>query len=220
MQNIRLRKFVTEFLQPNQEPVLVMDDECYFSLENTKWCNKYYYDDNGIKLTKNAEFIEKSKFPGKIMMWLAISENGISEPVFFEGISSINTEIYVKKCLPKLKTYIDTYHFNDEVLFWPDLASCHTSKTTKLELEFLDIKFLPIENNPPNCPQIRPIEKLWAYLKRHVYGYGNEYKSLGQLISRIRYLLNTLDFSRFQTAMKQLPKKIRKSQREGLNKTI
>lgn len=220
VQNIRLKSFVSEFLQKNSEPSIIVDDETYFTIEGSKWVDKYYYEQEGCKLTKTSEFIEKSKFPLKIMMWIAISENGISQPYFFKGISSINSDIYSNKCLPKLKNYINKSHRNDNILFWPDLASCHTSETTKSALKFLQIKYLPKEHNPPNCPQIRPIEKFWAYLKRHVYSEGIEYDSLDQLIRRIRYLLKTLDFSDFQLAMKNLPRKIRKAQKEGLNSTF
>ena len=97
-QRMRLREFVSEFLQPNEEPIIVMDDECYFTTENVKWCEKYYYEQDGVKLTRNSKFIEKSKFPIKVMVWIAISRNGRSEPVFFKGVSLVNTSIYVEKC--------------------------------------------------------------------------------------------------------------------------
>lgn len=219
-QNSRLKIFVKDFLSPKNSPKIIMDDECYFSLEDPKWADKYYYEKDGTKLTHGNEYIKKTKFPYKVMMWISISENGKSEPVFFKGISSINTNLYVQNCLPVLKSYINTSHRNDNVLFWPDLASCHTSETTKLAMENLQIRYLPKENNPPNCPQIRPIEKMWAYLKRNVYKNGKEFDSIDQLISRIKYLLNTLDFSGFEKSMKNLPLTIRKAQRKGLSNTF
>lgn len=129
-----------------------MDDECYFSLETPKWADKYYYEQNDSCITKNGKFIAKSKFPQKVMMWIAISENGKSKPVFFKGISSVNTSVYVEKCLPKLESYINRYHKDENILFWPDLASCHTSETTLKTLKNMNIRTLPKIKNPPNSP--------------------------------------------------------------------
>ena len=79
----------------------------------------------------------------------------------------------------------------------------------------MNMKFLPKNKNFPNYPQIGLIEKFWAYLKRNVYGNGMEFNSWDQLISRIRYVLNNFEHFGFQRAIKNLPKTIRKGQREG-----
>ena len=77
----------------------------------------------------------------------------------------------------------------------------------------MKINLLPKNHNPSNCPNLRPIEKLWAFLKRNTYKGGIEFKSISQLKNRIRYLLRKLDFSKFFESMKNLPLKIRKESR-------
>jgi transposase len=57
-------------------------------------------------------------------------------------------------------------------VFWPDLVSSHYPNATLLEYERLNIKFVPKSSNPPNVPQLRPIENFWAILKRRVYKNG------------------------------------------------
>ena len=69
-----------------------MDDECYCSLEYIKWSDKYNYEQNRTILTNKNKFIGKSKFPEKIMLWIAISKNGISEPEFIKGMYFLNTQ--------------------------------------------------------------------------------------------------------------------------------
>ena len=54
----------------------------------------------------------------------------------------------------------------NSVLFWPDLASCHYTKTTLTWLQTNKVAFVPKAINPPNFPELRPIEKYWALIKR------------------------------------------------------
>lgn len=216
-QRKRLGRFALKILQPKKRQILIMDDESYFSLEDSKWTDKYYYVQNECKLTSTSSFIQKSKFPHKLMMWLSISEKGISQPVFFKANMAINSKIYVDHCLPKLLTFKNRMHRNQKTLFWPDLASCHYSKTTQQRLKLMKINCLPKHLNPPNSPQLRPIEKFWAYLKRNVYKEGKEFKNISELKNRIRYLLKKLDFSEFRKSMKNLPITIRRANRLRLN---
>jgi hypothetical protein len=53
-------------------------------------------------------------------------------------------------------------------------------------MEKLDIKFMPKDSNPPNCPQMRPIETYWALLRRRVYNNGWKAKSVKELKEKIR----------------------------------
>jgi hypothetical protein len=41
-------------------------------------------------------------------------------------------------------------------------------------------------SNPPNCPQVRPIETYWALLKRRVCNNGWKAKSVKELKEKIR----------------------------------
>jgi len=54
---------------------------------------------------------------------------------------------------------------------------------------------IPRNANPPNCPQIRPIEDFWAALKQEVYAGGWEAKSDRQLKQRIRLKLKNMDLA-------------------------
>jgi hypothetical protein len=97
---------------------------------------------------------------------LSVCESGISEPVFLKAGLAVNKELYISKCLPVLHRFIQKHYKNEKIVFWPDLASAHYAKDTLVRLEELKIEYVPKEKNPPNVPQIRPIEIFWGNLQR------------------------------------------------------
>ena len=60
--------------------------------------------------------------------------------------------------------FIEKHHSSDDYLFWRDLASSHYAKDTISWMNDKTIKFMPKDMNPPNVPQLRPIEKFLAHL--------------------------------------------------------
>jgi hypothetical protein len=46
-----------------------------------------------------VKFIRKTKFPAKVLLWLAVSQYVLSEPVFFKF--AVNKKLYISKCLPQ-----------------------------------------------------------------------------------------------------------------------
>lgn len=63
-----------------------MDDESYFKVEDIEWQPEHYFESSSHKAPQKANFIRKTKFPGKVLLWLAISERGISEPIFLKVV--------------------------------------------------------------------------------------------------------------------------------------
>jgi hypothetical protein len=64
------------------------------------------------------------KFEPKVLVWCAISEAGVSTPF----IGTVDADVYISKCLPKIVKYIEKLYKNVESIFWLDLASCHYAK--------------------------------------------------------------------------------------------
>ena len=48
------------------------------------------------------------------------------------------------------------------------------------------VKYLPKEINPPNVPQMHPIENFWVILKQRVFSEGFEAQSIPDLIKKIK----------------------------------
>ena len=71
-----------------------------------------YYTDDKSKCSDDVRFIGKNKYRQKILMWLAISNRGMSIPYFGPSKSvAINTEIYINECLqPRLLPFIHKHH--------------------------------------------------------------------------------------------------------------
>ena len=115
--------------------LIVMDDEKYFGPTGYQMSgNIHFYSSDHTQSPTEVKNRAKSKFEPKVLLWIAISEGGISSPTILTSETgiSINTEVYISKCLrPNLLPFLarKTNH-----IFWPDLARAHYSTKT---LEFL-----------------------------------------------------------------------------------
>ena len=104
----------------------------------------------------------KTKFFQKYLVWQCIDEHGnVSKPYVSKG--TMNSKTYKSECV--LKRLIPFIKKRD-VLFWPDLASCHYTAEVTECLRENKIKFVEKRKNAPNVPQARPIERFWALCKK------------------------------------------------------
>ena len=55
----------------------------------------------------------------------------------------------------------ENYQSRNDIVFWPDLATCHYSGENLKLLDNSGIFRVPKNLNPPNAPQVRPIENYW-----------------------------------------------------------
>jgi transposase len=123
---------------------------------------------------------------------------------------------YISKCLPVLHKFIQKHNKNEKIVFWPDLASAHYAKDTLVRLEELKVEYVPKEENPPNVPQIRPIEKFWANLKGKVYSNNYRPKNVKCLMAIIRKELKSIETTRIRKAMRKVSAKPQKAHRLGV----
>ena len=191
-----------------------MDDETYFVASDNEWCGKFYYTDPKSVVSDRVRFRESEKFPKKLMVWLAIGRKGTSEPVFFRAGMAVTSEVYRTKCLPVLKKFIDRF-YKGNIIFWPDLASAHYARRTLEELDALKIPYVARENNPPNAPQLRPIEDFWAILKRRVYNNGYKPASIASLQLKMKNTIESIEIYVFENLFTGLGAKVRKADRHG-----
>lgn len=126
-----------------------------------------------------------------------------------------NSEVYVRKRLLKLITFIRKSHEHDRYVFWPDLASSHYSKASVERLQQHNILFVPKSANPPNVPKVRPIEDFWSILVNKVYNGGWTATNHQQLINYIKQQLKTVDLNVVQNMMKGIRTKLRKIEDPG-----
>jgi hypothetical protein len=51
----------------------VLDDESYFKVEGNEWHQQNYYECEDHPKTEDVKFIYKTKFPAKVLLWMAVS---------------------------------------------------------------------------------------------------------------------------------------------------
>ena len=203
------RKLVNELYKENGS--IIMDDEKYFTFcgENYPGNDNYYTNDRE-KCPDHIRFKGKDKYPKKLLMWIAISERGMSKPLFRKSSAvAINADIYIDECLNKrLLPFIHKHHSDFRYTFWPDLASAHYAGATVSWME-QNVNFVPKYSNTPNIPQARSIENFWGCLGQKVYEKGWQAKSHDQLVSRIESKLKEFDLNYLQSLMKGITSKLR-----------
>lgn len=222
-QRIRVDRLYREILSHGDgHPSLVMDDESYFTLTNSSIpSNQYYYATARGDAEDEQKFRFCKKFEAKILVWVAISDQGMSKPFFCPSGLAINKEIYSDECITKrLHPFLLEHHSDRNYLFWPDLASAHYAQHSLKKFEDLGIQFVPKEKNPPNVPQLRPIEDFWGLLKQEVYRHGWRADSIDQLKRRIQFCLRKLDPSVVQNMMSQVQQRLSRARRLGVQSMI
>ena len=153
---------------------LILDDEKYFTPTNESVStNRGFYTSDLSVTPPNVKFKRTQKYSPKVLVWIAISEKGVSEPFFAQQRQAINGTIFLEQCVKeRLMPFIEDHHITGKVLFWPDLASSHYAASVTEFFEENNIDLVPREANPQNCPQARPVETVWRILEERVYGGG------------------------------------------------
>jgi transposase len=213
----RLNLLCKNEMKPSNGLEVVVDDESYFPLmgDNTPGNDGYYTSDN-TNVNSDVKYKSKSKFQTKVLMWIAISSRGRSRPYFAEKNCSVDSNTYANECISKhLKPFLQKNYPNNDIIFWPDLASAHYARNTIETFEALNINFVKRGHNPPNIPQLRPIEKFWAHLKSRVYANCWEARDYDHMVSRIKSKLRDFCPDYFKDLMSKVKTNLRKAADRG-----
>ena len=81
-------------MKPSSSLKVVMDDQLYFTFGHDEMPgNERFYTKDNDQVTANFKYSQKKKFEPKLLVWVAIGEEGHSDP-FFVGQRE-------RKCLPR-----------------------------------------------------------------------------------------------------------------------
>lgn len=219
-QRKRITKLRKNSLRASNGLDVIMDDESWYPFDYHK-NNDYYYTTKRKKVKDSVFYKTKEKFPGKVMVWIAMSPKGCSEPFFLPKNKTMNKELFIEECIVKrLVPFIKKYYPNGGFIYWMDLASIHYATATLQKLRSLDIPFVPREENPPAAPQIRPIEDFWSYHKRLVYEEGFTANNEEELKVRFCEKLNGIQEEYFQRLLGRIKTKVRKAADFGLSSQL
>lgn len=159
----RARKLYDNFLREN--PCVIMDDETYCKADFQQLNGRQLYVQKlGKSINMKFKIIRLDKFSKKYMVWQATCSCGLQSASFMIN-KTMNQDVYIKECLQKRLLPLIRKH-NIPTLFWPDLASYHYAKRILSWYDDNNVHFVPKIANPPNCPELRPIEVYWALVKR------------------------------------------------------
>ena len=216
-QRMRCRRLSRNFLPATGSRKLVMDDESFFPLKHDGMPgNQGYFTKDKENTPPDVRYTRKEKFPKKLLVWMALSEEGHSDVFFVPNGGSVNGQVYRDECITaRLVPFLDELHPDGDYIFWPDLASAHYAKDTIALLQARNIHFVPKEANPPSTPQLRPVEDVWLWLKRAVYKDGWEAENFPQLKRRIRKCLCEMDWDPVRRLLQRVKTKIRKAADHG-----
>lgn len=210
------RRLVNQLYRSGDE--VAMDDEKYFELDGpSQLGNRRFYSDDKSECPDSVRFAGHAKFPVKILVWVAISARGISEPFIRKQRScAINKDIYREECLEKrLLPFLHKHHSDFNYVFWPDKATSHYANANR---EWMDqyINYVSYNDNPTNVPQARPIETFWANLAKKVYADNYIAKNEACLTNRIKLKLKEFDQSDLQRLMRGVKTKLRSIADHGI----
>lgn len=177
---ISRRRRLYDTILTKHDGCILMDDETYLYADLGQIRGREFYcAEERLGVEDKYKFKEHEKFPEKYLVWQGICTCGLkTEPYLQKG--TMNGQNYLENCLKKrLLPFIRKHR--TPVVFWPDLASCHYAKPVLEWYEMEGINFVPRECNPPNSPEIRPIERYWAIIKRRLLEDGARVNSLQAL---------------------------------------
>lgn len=196
---------------------IIEDDESYFTIDGSDYNkNDFYYSHPSISVPEDVKTKPIPKFADKVMVWIAMCPKGLSQVVITKSRNAVNSETYIKDCLPKVKKLIEKHYQDGNYIFWPDLASSHYSKLSLQSMNDLSIKVVPKDSNPPNVPQLRGIERFWAFLKEKVYANGWIAQDIGELIKKIKLCIKKLPKNISQNLLRNTKTNVRKAADQGV----
>jgi hypothetical protein len=179
---------------------LLMDDETYVKTDFKQIPRqKFYYSQIRGNVPKKYKHILIDKYARKYMIWQGLCSCGLKTRAFVTTLN-VSSDLYQKECLEKRLLPLIRKH-QVPVKFWPDLASCHYSKSTMKFYEDNNIDVVPKNFNPPNSPELRPIERYWAIMKAKLFKNGGVVKTTAELLQRWNRYAATVTNSSVQGLM-------------------
>ena len=149
------------------------------------------------------------------MLWLAVSPRGVSKPYFCKSGGALKVETYRQTCAERGWYLLSTLNTRERT-YSSGLTWLHAPTPGKPK-NFWKGRVSPSSprTRPPCCPQLRPIEDVWAILKAKTYEGGWEATSELQLKRRIRQSIKALNQEVLKTMMEEVPQRARKAARAG-----
>lgn len=187
---------------------ILMDDETYVYSDTAQLKVKgYYYAKKRLEVDNKYKFQCLEKIPQKYLIWQGICSCGLKSDAFVTH-GTINGELYLEECMKKRLLPLIKKH-RAPVLFWPDLATAHYCKKVLEWFESEGVNYVTKRHNPPNCPELRPIEHFWAIMKRKLFENKQVIRSAKALQDQWNRSCATISKADVQLLMRRIKSKTR-----------
>ena len=101
--------------------LFVLDDEKYFDLKGP--CTGRYYTSDKATVSPDVRYHGKEKYEKKILVYVALSERGVSKPFFAPSGLGVTAQVYKEHCLKRcFVSFLRARHADGNYVFWPDKA--------------------------------------------------------------------------------------------------
>src|SRR5690348_10048253 len=207
------RKIVEKMLSSDSSKIIVMDDETYCPVDPESINGvKYYTCRNKQDVEDKFKFHSREKFPKKYLVWLAFDENGGVSNIYVTT-KSMDSKLYLTECIKKRMI---PFVKNRNVLFLPDMATCHYVRNVTDFLRAKKVDFVEKKDNAPNVPQVRPIERFWALCKKEYARRKKPAKNIDAFRRVWKQITKKVAETSGETLMEHVRQKIRTVVREGV----
>jgi Na+/H+ antiporter NhaC len=72
----------------------------------------------GLEVPEHVKYKFMTKFPSKVLVWVAISDRGFSKPYIHESKNAINADIYIKQCIKLLNEFTVLMNIMTEISYF------------------------------------------------------------------------------------------------------
>ena len=183
-------------------------DEAWFYLSDADGQRDVQYISREKKRKDCAVFTKNAHCKG-VMVFMGISYNGTTKPIFVDPGAKINSDYYIEHCLKPLIAEGKILYPNGDWKFHQDSAPAHTAKKTLEFLRQTNINFITPDQWTPCSPDLSPCDYfLWGYLKNQLNSYT--VKNISQLKCAIKREVSDIPLEMLQNALKSWPKRCRK----------
>lgn len=188
---------------------IIQDDETYLKADFNQMPGQEFYSKRvGKTVVDNFKSKFVDKFAKKHLVWQAICTCGLRSTAYVVT-GTLKSDEYIKECLEKRLLPLYRQH-NVPPLFWPDLASIHYSRDAISWYEANQVAYVPKHRNPPNTPELRPIERYWAILKRIIKKRSSAALDIKSFKQKLTAAVKIIDIKVVQSLMRGLKGKVRR----------
>lgn len=189
----------------------VTSDEAWVYLSNTggKRSVQYISRDSKRSVAEPAVHVEH---PRGVMVWVAISADGVSRPLFIRPGAKIDATYYQKNVLQPF--FKRDPLWKPSRIFHQDSAPSHKAKSTLRYLDEKGIKYIKPQEWTPSSPDCAPCDFfLWGYLKSRLN--KRKPKTVTGLQKAIRQELRKIPQGMINNALRAWPKRLLQVHRAG-----